>query len=74
MLRYACVYSICMMVVILLPASLQAFRNGVIFQSFKKADKGFALGYGLFAFENGHEHIDALLGKGIGHFSCSASV
>ena len=46
-------------------------RSNVVLHLLEKADKGLALSGRLFALENRHEHVDALLGEGVGHFSCS---
>ncbi|MBP5768768.1 MAG: hypothetical protein J6W51_06695 [Fibrobacter sp.] len=67
-----------MMVVILLPASLRrqcdhprrnirrVLRRNVVLHLLEKADEGLALCGRLLALEHRHEHVDALLGKGVG--------
>ena len=44
-------------------------RRNVVLHLLEKADEGLALSGRLLALENRHEHVDALLGKGVGHLS-----
>jgi hypothetical protein len=50
------------------------FVDDVVLHLLKKPNERLTLGGRLFALKNCHEHIDALLRKSEGKFSCSTSL
>lgn len=55
-----------------LSAYLPLLFNQIVLPSLKQANEGLALSCGKLSFENRHEHIDALLCKGIREVTCAA--